>query len=110
MQYKSKTFQEIEERVTKDYTVPPQHPMTMHWFKKIAPKWRNRVGLPRLIAESAMFEALGLLRSINRGIFRNDPEMREQYDVAMEALDDLAAEFSRQNWRRFEGVTEEDQA
>lgn len=103
MQYKSKTFNEIAAHTTEDYTQPPKSPMSLYWFKKIAPKWRNRVGLPRLIAEAAMLEALGTLRSINRGIFRNDPEMRECYDAALDALNDLAGEFARQNWRRFQG-------
>lgn len=108
MQYKSKTFEAIAEQVRSEYTEPPADPMLKHWFKEHAPKWRNRVGIPRLIAESAMVESVSTLRSINRGIFRNDPEMRDRYDAAVEALSDLANEFSGQNWERFQGVTEEE--
>lgn len=103
MQYKSKTYEAITEHVTEEFTRPPKNPMMRRWFKTHAPKWRNRVGLPRLIAEAAMIEASGTLRSINRGIFRNDPQMRDRYDDALDALEELATEFSRQNWNRFEG-------
>lgn len=100
---RSEAFKRVAEQVVTDYVTPPKNRMLTPWFKKFAPKWRNRVGIPRLTAEAALFESLGLLRSINRGVFRGDEEMQERYDNAITALDELATEFASQNWRRFEG-------
>ena len=103
MQYRSEAFKKIADDTAETYTGGPKNEGDSYWFKKYAPLWRNRVGLPRLVADVAMVEALSLLRSINRGIFRNDEEMRGHYDEALEALEALVIEFSRQNWQRFEG-------
>lgn len=105
---RSEGYKRIAERVTEQFTVAPEEANESIWWRRYAPKWRNRVGLPRLIADEAMGEALGLLRSINRGIFRDDPAMREQYDTALWALSDLAGEFARENWRSFEGSKTDD--
>lgn len=97
MRYRTDRFKEIAERTERDY----RHPDPVGgWFKNIAPKWRNRVGMPRLIAENATVDAIGTFRSINRGIFR-DPAERERYDRALEALQEFSVEFAQENWRRF---------
>jgi hypothetical protein len=96
--HRSDRFKEIAEQTEREYTKVP----TESWFRSIAPKWRNRVGLPRLIAENVTIDAIGTFRSINRGIFR-DPGERERYDRALEALTEFSVEFSRENWCRFEG-------
>lgn len=66
-----------------------------------APQWRNRVGVPRMTAESALLEASALIRSINMGTFRNDPEGRERVLEASEAVSEAAQTVVRENWRRF---------
>lgn len=68
-----------------------------------APRWRSRVGLPRLTAGAAALEAGGLLRSINTSTYRNQPEIREQLERAREAASELARAIAQDNWRRFEG-------
>ena len=68
-----------------------------------APRWRSRVGLPRLTAGAAALEADGLLRSINPSTFRNQPEIREQLERAREVVSELARAIAQDNWRRFEG-------
>jgi hypothetical protein len=104
MTNRSRRYDEIAAETVNDYSKKvPTDPKWTEWDRRIAPKWRSRVGLPRLIAESVMFECLGLLRSINRGIFRNDPEGAAKYDRALACLDDLAGSFARTNWRRFDG-------
>lgn len=100
---RSEAFKRIAEQTITEYVNPPTNRWSKHWFKNIAPKWRNRVGIPRLTAESALFESLGLLRSINRGVFHGDEEMQDLYDGALSTLDALTTEFARQNWRRFSG-------
>lgn len=100
---RSPRYVELEERVKSQFWVRPADDRELHWWNWIAPKWRNRVGLPRLVAEEAFFEALSTVRSVNRGVFRNDPEGRERFDAAVAALDELAGEFARENWRRFQG-------
>lgn len=103
MQYRTETFKRIADRVTTEYTEVPKDNWSRYWFKHHAPKWRNRVGMPRLIAQEALSEASGLLRSINGGVFRNDPEMREQLREAIVAVNAITMSLHRDNWRRFEG-------
>lgn len=101
---RSRLYEKLADETFDEYMVEPTHPRTRYWFKKIAPKWRNRVGLPRLTAERAFFEAAGLLRSVNPGLFRNESEeMKRLYGAAVNAAQELAGEFSRENWQRFEG-------
>ena len=100
---RSRRYDEIAAETTGDYKKSPTDPKWTEWDRRIAPKWRNRVGLPRLVAENVLFECLGLLRSINRGVFRGDPEGAARYDRALDALDDLVTVFARTNWRRFDG-------
>lgn len=101
-QHKSRMYQEVEQRVVNDYTVRPASKISSYWFDKVAPRWRSRVGLPKLVAEQALIEADSLVRSINRNVYRGDPEMREKHDAAMEALNELTTTFIRKNWERFE--------
>jgi len=92
--YRTAEYEAIEKKTREEYT-------DAKW--PAAKRWRNRVGFPRLIAESAVYVALRLLRDVNAGIFRNDPAMRERLEVARDAAADLYQELGRQNWRRFEG-------
>lgn len=101
-QHKSRMYQKIEQDVINDYTVRPTSKTSSYWFDKVAPKWRNRVGLPKLVAEQALIEADSLVRSVNRNVYRGDPEMREKHDAAVEALNELTTTFMRKNWERFE--------
>lgn len=98
--YRSERFRQIEKQTEEDYNSRTGD-RCGGWFQRIAPKWRNRVGMPRLIAENVTVDALGALRSINRGVFR-DPEERERYDRALSALEEFSLEFAAENWRRFE--------
>ncbi len=101
-QHKSRLYQKIEQDVINDYTVRPTSEISSYWFDKVAPRWRNRVGLPKLVAAQALIEADSLVRSVNRNVYRRDPEMREKHDAAMEALNELTTTFMRKNWERFE--------
>lgn len=74
-----------------------------HWLKVFAPKWRNRVGMPRLIAEAVLAEASGLVRSINPGLFRNDYDTLMRFHSLRDQLSEFHVDFARENWRRFEG-------
>ena len=101
-QHKSRMYRKIEQDVVNDYTVRPDSKISSYWFDKVAPRWRSRVGLPKLVAEQALIEADSLVRSVNRNVYRGDPEMREKHDAAMEALNELTTTFIRKNWERFE--------
>lgn len=103
---RSARFMKLRDEITSEYKTPPADPRDLYWWKNFAPKWRNRVGLPRLTAERAFSEAAGLLRSVNSGIFRNDPEMEKLFAVALNGVKELSQEFGRQNWERFEGKTD----
>lgn len=100
---RSKRYEQIHDEVWDDYKAPPKHEHDVYWSKNYAPKWRNRVGIPRLVAERVFFEAASLLRSVNASLFRNDPEMQRLFGAAINSVTELAQEFSRQNWERFEG-------
>ena len=100
---RSSRYQEIHDRVWDQYMTPPENDRDEHWWRKYAPKWRNRVGLPRLVAEEAVLEASSLLRSLNPGLFRNDPDMQLLFGAALNAAEEFARELARQNWERFEG-------
>ena len=100
---RSTRYEQIHNQVVESYVTPPTEPLELSWFKRYAPKWRNRVGVPRLVAEQVFSEASGNLRSVNPGIFRNDPEMYRLFGAAINAVEELSQEFARQNWRRFEG-------
>lgn len=99
MKYRSERFKQIAAQVEDDYLGAPDRGA---WYRRIAPRWRHRVGIPRLIAENATLDVIGTFRSINRGLFR-DPAERERYDRAVAALNEFSVEFSRENWRRFNG-------
>lgn len=101
-QHKSRMYQKIEQDVINDYTVRPTSKISSYWFDKVAPRWRTRVGLPKLVAEQALIEADSLVRSVNRNVYRGDPETREKHDAAVAALDELTTTFMRKNWERFE--------
>ncbi|MDR6868956.1 hypothetical protein J2Y69_003582 [Microbacterium resistens] len=73
-----------------------------HWLKVYAPKWRNRVGMPRLIAEGALSEVSGLLRSINPSLFRSDEDLLARFYRLRDEVTEFSSDFSRENWRRYE--------
>lgn len=104
--HRSSRYAEIADRVIETYVMPPTNEREVRWFKEYAPAWRNRVGIPRLTAEDVFVEASSLLRSVNPGIFRNDPEMQLLFEAAVNAVEELSQEFGRQNWKRFEGEQE----
>ena len=45
----SSRYQEIHDRVWDQYMTPPENERDEHWWRKYAPKWRNRVGLDGLL-------------------------------------------------------------
>lgn len=100
--HRSTLYDQIAERVRTEYTVPPTAAWSRHWFNNIAPRWRARVGIPRLTAEVALIEASALVRSINRRVFPAGTAQREAYDTALDAIAEVAALVARENWRRFE--------
>lgn len=99
----SKRYDELRDKTVTDFTIAPTDPGDNHWWQKYAPKWRRRVGIPRLTAESAIAEADGLLGSISLGIFRNDPEMLDKLLDARNAVRELSRAISLENWERFGG-------
>lgn len=99
---KSKRYLELRSEVITQYVEPPAGDSRQRWWKKYAPKWRNRVGIPRLTAENALLEASGLLRSINPSMFRNDPDLWNKLLDARDAVNELSQAVGVDNWRRFE--------
>ena len=100
MGYRTERFKAIAEQTESDYAKATPEDRPSSWRRTIVPKWRNRVGMPRLIAENATVDAFGTFRSINRGIFR-DPAERARYDRALAALEEFSVKFAEENWRRF---------
>lgn len=92
--YRTAEYEAIEKKTREEYS-------DGSW--PAAKRWRNRVGFPRLIAESAVYLALHLLRDVNAGIFRGDPEKRALLEEARDATAKLCQELGRENWRRFQG-------
>lgn len=70
------------------------------------PRWKGgrailrRIGAPRMAASAVAFHALGLLRMINRGTYRNDPEVDRLLREARAAVSALTVAASRVNWER----------
>lgn len=104
---RSSRYEEIHDKTWDQFITPPDDVRDQHWWKKYAPMWRNRVGLPRLVADAASGEAAGLLRSVNPGLFRNDPELLELLRAAQDATSEFSAAMGRESWRRFQGVSDE---
>ena len=107
---RTRLFNEIHDKVYGEYSRTDaegeSYPET-HWRRTYGARWRNRVGIPRLVAEEAMHGASGLVRSINPGLFRNDPDTLALLRAAQAATDELATQLGRQNWRRFNGEADE---
>lgn len=103
---RSELFEQIRERVYDNYSSyspPEETPHEREWRKKTGGRWRNRVGLPRLIAQEAGYEASGLLDSTNLSIFRSDPELERLLEEARDAARAYAAALGRRNWEMFDG-------
>lgn len=100
---RSARYNQIHDEVWDQYITKPEDPRDHEWWKHIAPRWRNRVGFPRLVADQVSGEAAGLLRSINPGLFRNDPDMLELLRAAQEAAQEFSNAMGRDSWRRFQG-------
>lgn len=100
---RSKRYNEIHDETWDQYRTPPAGQRDWHWWRKVAPKWRNRVGMPRLVAENALFEASAVVQSINPGLFRNDYETLMRFHRLRAELQEFSADFARQNWERFKG-------
>lgn len=101
--HRTARYQDIHDKTWDQFMTPPEDERDAHWWSKYAPKWRNRVGLPRLVADAASGEAAGLLRSINPGLFRSDPEMLALLRDAQEAVSAFSNALGRDSWHRFQG-------
>lgn len=104
--HRSQMYEDIRERVYDSYgqySPPDEDEMSKEWRKGIGGRWRNRVGLPRLTAQEAAFEATALLNSINASVFRSEPVMAIQLQAAREAAAEFARAVGVDNWERFEG-------
>lgn len=66
-------------------------------------KMRSRVGLPRYTACEAAFEASLLLLSVNRQLFRRDPEIDQLLKDAREATEKLWKAMDARKWELYEG-------
>ena len=99
---RSVRFEQIRDETFDQYVSPPKDERNRYWFTHYAPMWRNRVGIARLTADAASLEAVSLLRSINPGLFRNDPETLALLHTAQEAAAELATAMARDSWRRFQ--------
>lgn len=99
----SSRYNAIRDEVVEQFQSPPTNPNEATWWQKFAPRWRNRVGIPRLTAENVAIEASGLLRSIHPATFRNDPELTQKLAAAVNAVTDLSLTLGQDNWQRFEG-------
>lgn len=98
---RSARYEELHDKVWDQFVTPPEDVREEDWWKRYAPMWRNRVGVPRLIADEASAEAAGLLRSINPGLFRNDPEMLALLRAAQSAVYEFSQAMGADSWRRF---------
>lgn len=87
-------FRQMEDHVVTEYT-------DTKWPS--AKRWRARIGIPRLTAERASSEAMGLLNSVTMSIHRNEPELHDLLEAAREATTAYNIALMRDNWRRFEG-------
>lgn len=105
---RSKRYEEIHEKTHELFYIAPEREFDRHWWKEYAPKWRNRVGLPRLVADAASGEASGLLRSINPGLFRNEPALLKLLRAAQDAASEFSAAIGKDSWRRFEAKRDEE--
>lgn len=99
----SKRYNELRDEVFTQYRIEPADPRERYWWKRYAPLWRNRVGVPRLAADIAAAEAHGLLGSINLSTFRNDPDLWNKLLDAREAVGEFAQALGQDNYRRFRG-------
>ncbi|WP_420112738.1 hypothetical protein [Pseudactinotalea sp.] len=100
---RSTRYEQIHDEVWDQYVTKPDNLRDMYWWLEVAPKWRNRVGIPRLVANQASSEAVELLRSINPGMFRNDPDMLKLLRTAQEATQAFSNALGADSWRRFQG-------
>lgn len=103
--HRSARYEEIHDTTWDQFVNPPEEERDAHWWRQYAPKWRNRVGLPRLVADAASGEASGLLQSINPGLFRNDPGMLALLRDAQAAVSAFSTAMGQDSWQRFDGRT-----
>lgn len=100
----SSEYDALRREVEEEYSSTPRpndRAYTAAWRKRYGSRWRNRVGIPRLTAETAALRALGLLNSTNLATFRNDPDLAELLIAARQALDEYASALTLDNWDRF---------
>ena len=102
MKYLSKMFEAVKDRVWEDYGRQNDDTRSV-WRKSLGARWRGRVGIPRLIAENASYEALQLLRGISLSVHRNEPEQAALLREARQAVDDYCRAVGAENWKRFDG-------
>lgn len=101
---RSKLYMDIHDQQHEfygSYSPPEESEHEREWRATYGAQWRNRVGLPRLVAQEVLREASGLVGSINAGIFRNEPEFDDRLREVRALLYDLYVDVSRENWRRF---------
>lgn len=103
MSHRSARYAELAAEVDRQFSPDQPDKHLASWWQQHGRRWVRRVGKPRLTAEAALFDSLGLLRSINRGVFRSRPEEAAAYDRALAALDEITMLVGRENWRRFQG-------
>lgn len=99
----SRRYDELRKELVAQYVAGDVGAGSEHWLKHYAPKWRNRVGIPRLAAEAAIIEAIGLLGSIHPATFRSDPDLLNKLLDARDAVSELSEALGVDNWERFEG-------
>lgn len=92
--HRSEGYQRIRDRVATD--------LYDKTWKPWGARWRNRVGLPRMTAESVAAEAHTLLHDINLSTHRDDPTLEALLENARAAVGDYYGAVVRDNWDRLE--------
>jgi hypothetical protein len=100
-QYRTSAYERVARDVTEQFDVHSEAAQRNPRWRATMKRWLTRVGLTRLIAHDAIWEAHGLLRSINANTYRTNDELHALLIEARAAVQALAEAETRDSWQRF---------
>jgi hypothetical protein len=100
-QYRTSAYERIARDVTEQFDVHSEAAQRNPRWRATMKRWLTRVGLTRLIARDAIWEAHGLLRSINANTYRANDELHALLIEARDAVNALAVAEHHDAWARF---------